>query len=97
MTHVVLYVPNSSLCHSLSVLQHLSLILLLYQTMMHSQTTTSHSTMLRRILSPAGAGALFGAALTASGVYLPTVIIKQMQLRDFHMLQVFLTACAASA
>jgi hypothetical protein len=74
-----------------------SKILHFYQTMMHSQPTTPHSNMLRRILPPAGAGAFFGAALTISGVYLPTVIIKQMQLRDFHMLQVFLTACAASA
>jgi hypothetical protein len=53
--------------------------------------------MLSRTLLPAGSGALFGAALTVSGVYLPTVIIKQMQLRDFHMLQVFLTATASSA
>jgi hypothetical protein len=49
------------------------------------------------VLAPAGAGALFGAALTASRVYLPTVIIQQMQLQDFHMLKVFLTACATSA
>jgi hypothetical protein len=65
--------------------------------MLQSQATTVHSNMLRRILPAGGAGAFFGAALTISGVYLPTVIIKQMQLRDFHMLQVFLTACAASA
>ena len=43
------------------------------------------------------AGTLFGSALTASGVYLPSVIISQMELRDFHMLQVFLTASSASA
>ncbi|KAL4903980.1 hypothetical protein BDW74DRAFT_31352 [Aspergillus multicolor] len=42
-------------------------------------------------------GALFGAALTLSGVYLPTTIISQMQLQDFHMLKVFLTASSASA
>jgi uncharacterized membrane protein YedE/YeeE len=35
--------------------------------------------------------------LTASGVSLPIIIIGQMQMRDFRMLQVFLTASAASA
>ena len=48
-------------------------------------------------LRSAGAGAVFGAALTASRVYLPSVIINQMRLQDFHMLEVFLTASAASA
>lgn len=43
------------------------------------------------------AGTLFGSALTASGVYLPSVIMSQMELRDFHMLKVFLTASSASA
>ncbi|KAH8429489.1 YeeE/YedE family protein [Aspergillus melleus] len=43
------------------------------------------------------AGALFGAALTVSGVYLPTTITSQMQLQDFTMLKVFLTASSASA
>ncbi|KAF2665163.1 hypothetical protein BT63DRAFT_417688 [Microthyrium microscopicum] len=42
-------------------------------------------------------GALFGSALTAAGVYLPSVIIDQMYLQDFHMMKVFLTASAASA
>ncbi|KAL5044235.1 hypothetical protein BDW71DRAFT_186281 [Aspergillus fruticulosus] len=42
-------------------------------------------------------GTLFGAALTVSGVYLPTIIISQMQLQDFHMLKVFLAASSASA
>lgn len=42
------------------------------------------------------AGALFGSALTASGVYLPSVILSQMKLEDFHMLNVFLTAASAS-
>ena len=45
----------------------------------------------------AGAGLIFGAALTASGVYAPSVIISQMQLKDFHMLTVFLCASASSA
>lgn len=42
-------------------------------------------------------GALFGAALTAAGVYSPTVIISQMKLESFHMLKVFLSASATSA
>ncbi|CAD6449276.1 6beafb9a-e8e9-4397-a739-8dcd564b53b3 [Sclerotinia trifoliorum] len=47
----------------------------------------------RSILS----GALFGASLTAAGVYSPTVIISQMKLESFHMLKVFLSASATSA
>ncbi|MCJ1400868.1 hypothetical protein MMC11_004077 [Xylographa trunciseda] len=43
------------------------------------------------------AGALFGAALTASAVYVPAVITSQMYLQDFHMLTVFLVASASSA
>jgi hypothetical protein len=43
------------------------------------------------------AGVVFGAALTASGVYSPWVIIEQMKLRNFHMLQAFMTATATSA
>ena len=46
---------------------------------------------------PAGAGLVFGAALTASEVYLPSVIMSQMQLKDYHMLSVFLSASACSA
>jgi len=42
-------------------------------------------------------GATFGAALTASGVYQPSVIISQLKFENFHMLQAFLTACAGSA
>ncbi|PMD31036.1 hypothetical protein L207DRAFT_387429, partial [Hyaloscypha variabilis F] len=47
----------------------------------------------RSILS----GALFGAALTAAGVYSPTVIIKQMHFHDFHMMKAFFSAAASSA
>jgi hypothetical protein len=50
------------------------------------------STVLTQVLT----GAAFGAALTFSGVYTPSVIISQMQLRNFHMLQTFLTASASS-
>ncbi|KAK0120284.1 hypothetical protein ONS95_011690 [Cadophora gregata] len=42
-------------------------------------------------------GSIFGAALTAAGVYSPSVIIGQMQLKDFHMLKAFLAASASSA
>ncbi len=37
-------------------------------------------------------GALFGAALTASGVFLPSIILEQFELKNFYMLQVFATA-----
>ncbi|PBP20194.1 YeeE/YedE family protein [Diplocarpon rosae] len=42
-------------------------------------------------------GATFGAALIAAGVYSPSVIIGQLQLRDYHMLKTFLAASASSA
>ncbi|CAN8099588.1 unnamed protein product [Discula destructiva] len=42
-------------------------------------------------------GAIFGTALTAAGVFQPSVIIAQMELRNFHMLQVFIGASATSA
>jgi hypothetical protein len=41
-------------------------------------------------------GVAFGAALTASGVYHPLSIMRQFQLADFHMLEVFLGATASS-
>jgi hypothetical protein len=47
-------------------------------------------------LTVATSGALFGAAVTTAGVYLPSIIVEQMHLRQFHMLKVFLTASAAS-
>ncbi|KAJ6119765.1 hypothetical protein N7523_004045 [Penicillium sp. IBT 18751x] len=52
--------------------------------------------MSSHLLPSTMAGALFGSALTASGVYLPSVILSQMELEDFHMLKVFLTAGSAS-
>lgn len=42
-------------------------------------------------------GAAFGAALVASGVYQPAVILDQLKWENCHMLQAFLTATAASA
>jgi hypothetical protein len=42
-------------------------------------------------------GILFGAALTAAGVYVPSTIIGQMQLTNFHMLKTFLAASMSSA
>ncbi|KAK5290211.1 hypothetical protein LTR99_011112 [Exophiala xenobiotica] len=53
--------------------------------------------MLSDILRSAGSGVVFGAALTASRVYHPSVIIHQLRLADFHMLEVFLTAGATGA
>jgi len=41
-------------------------------------------------------GAAFGAALTASGVYQPSVILSQLKFENFHMLQTFLTGAAGS-
>jgi hypothetical protein len=43
------------------------------------------------------AGAIFGTALTAAGVYHPSVIFGQLNMRDFTMLKVFLTATATSS
>jgi hypothetical protein len=42
-------------------------------------------------------GAIFGAAVTAAGVYSPSVIISQMKLEDFHMMKAFIAASASSA
>lgn len=42
-------------------------------------------------------GVAFGAALVASGVYQPAVILDQLKWDNCHMLQAFLTATAASA
>jgi hypothetical protein len=49
------------------------------------------------ILLSSIAGSVFGSALTLSGVYLPSVILQQLQMRDFHMLKVFLSASSVSA
>lgn len=43
------------------------------------------------------AGAVFGTALLASGVYAPAVITAQLRLASAHMLQVFLGGSATSA
>jgi hypothetical protein len=43
------------------------------------------------------AGATFGAAVTAAGVFSPAVIIGQLRLEDFHMLKAFIAASASSA
>ncbi|MCJ1432824.1 hypothetical protein MMC27_002181 [Xylographa pallens] len=53
--------------------------------------------MATQIAATVLAGALFGAALTASAVYVPAVITAQMDLQDFHMLEVFIAASASSA
>ncbi|TRX90157.1 hypothetical protein FHL15_008885 [Xylaria flabelliformis] len=41
-------------------------------------------------------GATFGAALAATGMYQPSVILSQMRLENWHMVQTFLTASGAS-
>ncbi|KAK2023064.1 YeeE/YedE family protein [Colletotrichum zoysiae] len=41
-------------------------------------------------------GAAFGASLVAAGVYQPSVIIAQLKLEDWHMVQAFLAAAASS-
>jgi len=41
-------------------------------------------------------GAAFGASLVAAGVYQPSVIIAQLKLEDWHMVQAFVTAIASS-
>lgn len=53
--------------------------------------------MLSESLATVSTGAAFGAALTASRVHLPSVIISQMQLKDFRMAQVFMSAMGTSA
>ncbi len=42
-------------------------------------------------------GAAFGAALTASGVFLPSVIVSQLRFEKWDMIEIFLTATASSA
>ena len=49
------------------------------------------------LLLSAASGSIFGAALTASGVYSPSVIISQLRLTNFHMIKSFVTASACSA
>ncbi|KAI8948907.1 hypothetical protein F4801DRAFT_433403 [Xylaria longipes] len=41
-------------------------------------------------------GAVFGGALAATGMYQPAVILTQMRLENWHMVQTFLTASGAS-
>jgi hypothetical protein len=53
--------------------------------------------MAANIISTGLSGSLFGAALLLSGVYSPTVILSQLDLSDFYMLKVFLTASGSSA
>ena len=58
----------------------------------------THTTiMLSDSAATAITGAAFGASLAASGVYLPSVIIDQFRLTDFHMFHVFTAAMGSSA
>lgn len=42
-------------------------------------------------------GGVFGAALTVSGVFVPSVILEQFELDNFYMLHVFGTAIGIGA
>ncbi|PHH85915.1 hypothetical protein CDD83_10993 [Cordyceps sp. RAO-2017] len=42
-------------------------------------------------------GAVFGAAMTASGFHDPSIIAAQMRFQNWHMMQTFLAATASSA
>lgn len=53
--------------------------------------------MLSESMATAATGTAFGAALAASGVYMPSVIIDQFRLTDFHMFHLFATAMGSSA
>ncbi|KAH8681477.1 hypothetical protein BX600DRAFT_544031 [Xylariales sp. PMI_506] len=49
------------------------------------------------MLIPILTGSAFGMALAAAGVHQPYVIVSQLTLRNFHMLESFLAAAASSA
>lgn len=49
------------------------------------------------LVSEYAAGALFGSALFAAGVFAPSTIVAQMRLEDFTMAQAMLGASATSA
>src|ERR1700761_1914500 len=49
------------------------------------------------LLLSAASGGIFGAALTASGVYSPSIIVGQLRLQNFHMIKSFVAASACSA
>lgn len=53
--------------------------------------------MSKSTLATGLSGAIFGAALTATGVASPHVILGQMKGQDLRMLKVYLTATASSA
>jgi hypothetical protein len=59
----------------------------------HSRYPKTAMDLIQSVVS----GAAFGAALTASGVWNPVIIVDQMRLHDFHMVKVFLTASSVSA
>ncbi|RCI10553.1 hypothetical protein L249_4421 [Ophiocordyceps polyrhachis-furcata BCC 54312] len=48
-------------------------------------------------IAAAVSGAAFGAAMTAAGFHDPSLIIDQMNLKRWHMLQAFMAATASSA
>lgn len=60
-------------------------------------TTSPDPAMATNFISTGLSGAVFGSALLLSGVYSPTIILAQLELSDFYMLKVFLTASGSSA
>ncbi|KAI2635516.1 hypothetical protein GGS21DRAFT_490173 [Xylaria nigripes] len=60
------------------------------------QPHESESYFTSNMLEPFLSGAVFGAALTAAGLCEPSVILSQMELQNWHMVQTFLTASGTS-
>jgi uncharacterized membrane protein YedE/YeeE len=53
--------------------------------------------MAATLIPPIASGAIFGGALSLSGVASPRIIIEQFRLNDFHMVLAFMSASACSA
>lgn len=69
------------------------LILRTHDTTSPSETNSIMSLLATNLIS----GSAFGAALLASGVYRPRIIVDQFSLQHSYMLGVFLTASGISA
>ena len=73
----------------LSLHLHLPIPSLVSAFFLHNkQEKLSRVNMAAAVLS----GAAFGAALAASAMYRPGLIVAQLRLEDFTMLRIFLTA-----
>lgn len=64
-----------------------------------SRTSSKHASTptMSTLTGEFGAGALFGSALAAAGIYSPATIQAQMRLTDFTMLKTFIAASASGA